>query len=719
MADDWITRAKRGSSFSGSDVVDTTPVAPVSPDPVAVEPSAPAVPPYVPQETKAGGAEALAGLKQYAAENGYYIDTGTSGDAPRFYKIIDGGTDEFGETVGPKRVEVNPASDPFALGLLQQFHSYTTSAAGGGAASGSGGSGSGAAAKYVDPILAYLNSGEVKLEEARSDEVSRQMKDALTRLNALYDMEDSDQSYAMNATQANLAQEKAWRSGAADWESPGARTYVPSRPQREIEQALQQQLALSAPDTIMPDYGMAGTLGIQGRQGYDDQNFDFNQWYAKGTITADELPRYADGTYTNNPFLNMQMPTLPWSGSSVQTGNSAVPGMYNSNQFLPASQQAFGGQEWDALALTTMLKNIKEGNAGAPIGWTGSNLAAWSGQDLPPSMQAELAQWIRNNGQNADLTYMLGTRPGDRGSAYTTVPLTPQEQQAYDLNNLNAYNQMVNTGLNLQKYIDSVNSAQGAGGGGGGGSIRMSGSSGGYTPVQYGGSYGAAQEGDPDLQEKLALEYAKLKLQEEIQRGELDEAKLNGVVDRAYKDALTGNIANTYDLQLKQFAEDQLNNSFQRDMTERQFQEQLRRAQIEEQQRAQELGIKRGAAIAELGANPGDAVQRQFFINQGTQPVGQSQDAFTGQSTGNKTYDQIAQENAPLYWQNNNRQTLQTMWGGGPIHDPMFVVGDKRNGKPHGTEEVVINWTGAPLDVVSNKEAVKAGLVPAARKRGR
>ena len=131
------------------------------------------------------------------------------------------------------------------------------------------------------------------------------------------------------------------------------------------------------------------------------------------------------------------------------------------------------------------------------------------------------------------------------------------------------------------------------------------------------------------------------------------------------------------------------------------------------------FGASMNFQSSQLSLFAADAVQRQFFINQGTQPVGQSQDAFTGQSTGNKTYDQIAQENAPLYWQNNNRQTLQTMWGGGPIHDPMFVVGDKRNGKPHGTEEVVINWTGAPLDVVSNKEAVKAGLVPAARKRGR
>jgi len=304
MADNWLDKVKgTASSFGSAPVVDTTPIAPVAPDPVETPSAAVEVPAYTPQTTKAGGAESLGLLKQYAAENGYYIDTGTSGDAPRFYKIVPGGVDEYGEPTKQSRVEVSPADDPFAKGLLQQFYSYTQSAAGKGTAAGDGSGSGGAAAKYVDPILAYLNSGEVALEEARSGEVSRQLKDAMSRLNALYDMEDSDQNYEANAIQGNLAQEKAWRSGAADWESPGARTMIGSRPSREIEQALQEQLALSLPDTIMPDYGLAGTYMMPGRQGFDDSNFNFDQWYAEGSRPIEMMPlrRFADGTSYSNP----------------------------------------------------------------------------------------------------------------------------------------------------------------------------------------------------------------------------------------------------------------------------------------------------------------------------------------------------------------------------------------------------------------------------------
>lgn len=679
----------------------------------------PPVPAYTPQATKESGAESLDALKYYAAENGYYIDTGTSGDAPRFYRTGQLGKDEYGYETKNARVEVDPSQDPFAKALLQQYQSYTRSAAGKGAAGG--GSGSGAAAKYVDPILAYMNSGEFKMENARSDEVSRQMKDAITRLNALYSYEDSDQAYQANAIQANLAQEKAWRSGQADWESPGARTMIGSRPHREEQQALQDQLALSLPDTILPDYGLAGLLGMEGRQGFDDKDFDFGAWYAEGTRPLSEIRRFADGTFSNNPFLSIPMPYIPGSIQGVQTGNVAAPGMYNSNQFLPASQQQYGGQEWDAATLATMLKNIKEGRAGMPTSWAGPDLSQWSGQDLPPSVVASLSQYIQSNPGELGLTSMMGARPGDRGNAYTTMPLTPQEQQAMQINDLQSWLAVQNHGLSLQKYLDSVNAAQGAGGGGGGGGgIRLA-SNGSAYQTTYGGSYsGGASEGDPDLDEKLALEYAKLKLQEELGRGELEESKLNGIADRAYKDALAGNIKDQHDLNLLKFAEDQLNNTWTREHQTAVFEEQKKQAEREAQQRQQQLEIERGGKVAALGANPGDAVQRQFFLNQGTEPVGESQDAFTGASTGQKTLSQIQQEDAPKYWANAKRPTLQTMAGGGPIRDPMFITGDARSGRPTGNEEVVLNWTGAPLDVVNNRDAVAAGWVPPApRKRGR
>jgi hypothetical protein len=336
-------------------------------------------------------------------------------------------------------------------------------------------------------------------------------------------------------------------------------------------------------------------------------------------------------------------------------------------------------------------------------------------------MQAELATFIRNNPGNADLSYMLGARPADRGSAYTTMPLTPQEQQAMQINDLQSWLAVQNHGLSLQKSLDSVNAAQGAGGGGGGGGgIRLA-SNGSAYQTTYGGSYGgSAAEGDPDLDEKLALEYAKLKLQEELGRGELEESKLNGIADRAYKDALAGNIKDQHDLSLLKFAEDQLNNTWTREHQTAVFEEQKKQSEREAQQRQQQIEIERGGKVAALGANPGDAVQRQFFLNQGTEPVGESQDAFTGASTGQKTLSQIQQEDAPKYWANAKRPTLQTMAGGGPIRDPMFITGDARSGRPTGNEEVVLNWTGAPLDVVNNRDAVAAGWVPPApRKRGR
>lgn len=45
---------------------------------------------------------------------------------------------------------------------------------------------------------------------------------------------------------------------------------------------------------------------------------------------------------------------------------------------------------------------------------------------------------------------------------------------------------------------------------------------------------------------------------------------------------------------------------------------------------------------------------------------------------------------------------MPALAGGGMVRDPMFMVGDRPDGMPTGTEEVVLNPTGAPLAVVPN-----------------
>ena len=123
---------------------------------------------------------------------------------------------------------------------------------------------------------------------------------------------------------------------------------------------------------------------------------------------------------------------------------------------------------------------------------------------------------------------------------------------------------------------------------------------------------------------------------------------------------------------------------------------------------------KRANTLAELGADPGDAVQREFFSRLGTEPLGTPVDVFTGQAgaTDSRTLSQVMAGQADKL-----RPFAQRGFSGSPVNtqsglvtDPVSVVGDNPSGQPSGTEEILLNPTQAPFGVVSNKDVKKMGL---------
>ena len=123
---------------------------------------------------------------------------------------------------------------------------------------------------------------------------------------------------------------------------------------------------------------------------------------------------------------------------------------------------------------------------------------------------------------------------------------------------------------------------------------------------------------------------------------------------------------------------------------------------------------KRANTLAELGADPGDAVQRELFSRLGSEPLGTPVDVFTGQpgATDSMTLSQVMAGQADKL-----RPFAQRGFSGSPVNtqsglvtDSLAVVGDSPSGQETGTEELFVNPTNAPVGFISNKDVKKMGL---------
>jgi len=140
------------------------------------------------------------------------------------------------------------------------------------------------------------------------------------------------------------------------------------------------------------------------------------------------------------------------------------------------------------------------------------------------------------------------------------------------------------------------------------------------TRSSSGGSYSSASAVDP-------MEMARLALQEKLGMGQLNLDTLKFEADKAYRDA--------------QLAENQrqFNASFG-----------LQQQQVADERAYRTLALQqeRAGKIAQLSADPGDMVQREYFLRLGMEPEGTPVDAFTGQVTGAPTtLSEVLKKNAP------------------------------------------------------------------------
>lgn len=104
----------------------------------------------------------------------------------------------------------------------------------------------------------YLTS-----EGRKTSEVKRQLEDALTRMKAVYDLENNDQSYAANAIKNNVEQQQAMQAGLMDFGM--SNVFLPNRPHVGNYADI---IARTVPGDVMPDYRLNGAVGLPGGEGF-------------------------------------------------------------------------------------------------------------------------------------------------------------------------------------------------------------------------------------------------------------------------------------------------------------------------------------------------------------------------------------------------------------------------------------------------------------------
>lgn len=548
---------------------------------------------------------------------------------------------------------------------------------------------------FTDPA-AGSGSGGGATQKYDAVSLSDMFTNFAKRAGMVDDLQDADQAYSMKASAANAAHAKGLLNGDYHWGTPGMGFYGTERPFGADEYAQTAADAMTWAEPLSAD------------------------WFQPAAL----VPRFAEGTAPSMfdfaaLLKQLQIPGLAPTGS--QSSTTAAPGYLNQNNYLPPSEWQYGGQGWRSELLDTMIRNIGTGKAASPVGWS-IDLSQYAGQKVPDAVAAQMADLIRKDPNNPDLVYLMGgrTMPTDIAGAYTTGPVDPYKFNADVRANIGTALDLAAFDLKLKEFqAQRVANASRSSGGSMPSAAALRSMMGGGSSIDDAEARRLALA-EKAQAEEIAFKYASLKLDEEIQRGKLtldqdrfEEEKRQQVFQDAYMQAMTKQIADNHDLALLKFAEDKTNAEFSRNMETAQFEEAKRRAAILEQQDREKLGIARAQAIADYGARGGgDAVARQFFMNNAGPVTGTAKDIFTGEVTGQKTWEQTQEEDAPVYWGNSFAPTLQTMATGGYSTSPFALVGDRASGRATGHEEMVINPTGAPFAVISNDVARRLGIVP-------
>lgn len=586
----------------------------------------------------------------------------------------------------------------------------------GGSGSSGGSGGSGSSAKVLTPL---------DIEGMKADEADRQSDDAQSRIKNLFSLLGAAQNMAIDAQSANQQSNALSAKGTNyGWEIGGH--FVPG-----LEDKYQQMidmLSASVPEEIPPIYRLNGILGLPGNAGgFEDADYP-------------NLPRFAGGTGQSGADLDAQRikdiqahyqsqygVTIPLqtaaqimaSGASLDApavlqivygydtkagkpSATALPGSQNSNATTPVAGQQYGGQDYDAQLLSIMLDNIKNGRAAMPAWYTGPDLSQFSGtgKAIPNETIAMLSQIIRQNPNAPELVALMGgqQRPADRPDAYLPgdstdptagTPLTPSQ---------------------VNSILASLGATQPTGGGGGG-------SSGGLRTM-YAGSYQSA--GAPSAAEQAQIDYnnRRLDLEKTIadRSWELDNKKFDS--DESYRAAQLELARAENALKDLQFQETLRRAKWEEEQTGKEFdlkkiaQEFDQQWKLREEARAEkQMGIQRAKIFADYNADKGDLIARDLFARGAPEAVGTGVNILTGESTGPTTYSQADAADADTFLQNLTAPKM--MAEGGPFTGLLAILGDSaKTNKATGNEEVIVNHTNAPIDIIPNKLAVALGLVP-------
>lgn len=390
------------------------------------------------------------------------------------------------------------------------------------------------------------------------------------------------------------------------------------------------------------------------------------------------------------------------------------------------NMDSYGYPQWEATVVRNLITNLNSGNPaknGQPGSWNSAEYGDWSlmqwkanNGTLGIAESSALVDFVRSGGLDQDsMALGWGARPAASGDDYTRTAAQSAQDLAWAGYDLNVRQQdFAESKYALDSALKNAQLQFAASNSGGGGTRASSGGGGGGGGSSSSGGISDAQMAN------IALEQARMKLEEELARGRLamDQAQLAATI--AYQNAQLAQNAS-------QFGETMAYNK-QRDEQNNQL-------------TLMDLQNKRASEVAALSANPADWVQRDYFTRGRGSPQGQRTDAFTGEQVqpGQLTTlpelmtEQVgmvpAQPTGPGLTEagqgvgaDANPAAANPLFNmpvegfargsfdqipssNGLVTAKQALVGEKRTGRTPGPNaEMLINPTGAPFAIVSNDQ---------------
>ena len=361
------------------------------------------------------------------------------------------------------------------------------------------------------------------------------------------------------------------------------------------------------------------------------------------------------------------------------------PGSVAYNSTVPFGAQQLDQASWTSGAAFQLLNGIIDqamqyggdtSKIGMPATWPYGPIprnSVLADGSVSPLLAAQVQQYVNSPAAQADTDF--GNWLGVQFSAatpggYIDKPLSVQEQVA----------QQEQARRDLETLMKLS---------GGGGTSTVRTSSSGSSRSSSGGSSGT------DYGARLGYESASADIDAQLAREKFELQK---------------------ELMLLQFALDNDPNNPELLLKQKQLDESIRQfnATLAQKTQAEEkaLQLQRAKTVADYGANPGDAVAREYFLRQGANPTGSAVNIFTGQPTGQQmTLSEVMQHNAPIV-----SPSLQGAMAGTPIpeggtptappptepppeEEPQFAYGTNFGGRGVRSPDPKVTpdgWTRAP-----------------------